>query len=321
MKSFAKRVVLITGAGSGIGAALARRMATEGALIAALDRSSDPLAALARECPGSAWAVADVTNRLSLNQAVAELSGKLGSVDMLIACAGIGIQTSAPTWNAADFESVIQVNLIGVANSIAAVMPGMIQRHGLVYSAWHRSGVSSWLEYCAQRGDALMDSCLATPGQVSGDDLSGLPSHADDDATRTGRRLSLDNAVEKMVRAIRSRRSWPSLPGGLAATRHESVCLRLRLRSIVAVGRPGLPVPKMRQVVEVRGRGRSLMNERTAQGGVRMDLAASSKDLWDLIDAADLHFISNGFRAWYCGLVASVQFRGSITKNQAPLNP
>src|ERR1700722_11527447 len=112
MQSFANSVVLITGAGSGIGGGLARRLAAEGALIAALDRVAEPLVALAKQCPGSAWAVADVTNRLILNQAIAELAGKLGPVDMLIACAGVGSQTKALSWNAAEFESIVQINLI-----------------------------------------------------------------------------------------------------------------------------------------------------------------------------------------------------------------
>ncbi len=83
--------------------------------------------------------MADVTSRLALNQAIAELAGKLGPVDMLIACAGIGTQTSALSWNAAEFEAIVQVNLIGVANSIAAVMPGMIQHAAATWSrcrAW-----------------------------------------------------------------------------------------------------------------------------------------------------------------------------------------
>jgi short-subunit dehydrogenase len=256
MQSFANRVVLITGAASGIGAALARRMAAEGANIAALDRASEPLALLARECPGAVWAVADVTNRLSLNQAVAELSGKLGPVEMLIACAGIGIQTSAPTWNAADFESVIQINLIGVANSIAAVMPGMIQRrqgHLVALSSLASfRGIPFLAGYCASKAgvNALMDSLrcdlrgsgvsvtticpgfIRTPmtTQLEG---AGVPM------------LSLETAVEKMLRAIRRKKAFVAFPAKAAWQLRVMNHLPRWLadRSLLS-GRRRLPVPE-----------------------------------------------------------------------------
>ena len=223
MQSFANRVVLITGAASGIGAALARRMAAEGARIAALDRLGDPLAALMRDCPESAWAVGDVTNRLSLNQAIAELSGKLGPVDMLIACAGIGIQTSAPTWNAAEFESVINVNLIGVANSIAAVMPGMIQRrqgHLVALSSLASfRGIPSLAGYCASKAGviALMDS-LRCDLRGRGVDVTTIcPGFIRTPMTTQLENagvpmLSLDDAVNRMLRAIRLRKSFIAFP-------------------------------------------------------------------------------------------------------------
>ena len=170
---------------------------------------------------------------------------------MLIACAGIGIQTSAPTWNAADFESIIQVNLIGVANSIAAVMPGMIQRRRAIWSpypAWHRyRGIPSSGRLLRQqgRGERAHGFAALRLTRVRGQcdhDLSRLHPNADDDATRTGSgvpMLSLDDAVEKMVRAIRSRKAFVAFPrqGGLATTRHESFAA-LAGGSIAAFGQP-----------------------------------------------------------------------------------
>jgi NAD(P)-dependent dehydrogenase (short-subunit alcohol dehydrogenase family) len=224
---FANRVILITGAGSGIGGALARRLAAEGARIAALDRAAEPLMALGRECPGSVWAVADVTSRLALNQAIAELAGKLGAVDILIAGAGIGIQTTAQTWNAADFEAIIQVNLIGVANSIAAVMPGMIQRrqgHLVALSSLASfRGVPTLAGYCASKAgvNALMDSLrcdlrgsgvnvttlcpgfIRTPMTTELDN-SGIPM------------MDLDIAVSRMIEAIRKRKTFVAFPAGTA---------------------------------------------------------------------------------------------------------
>src|SRR5947209_64938 len=124
--SFTNRVVLITGAASGLGRQLALNLAGEGAVLAALDLNAAPLETLAGELQGRrlAWAAADVTDLPALRRAVAELEQKLGPVDLLIASAGIGRETSALDFHAEDVEAIVRVNLIGVANSIDAVLPG-----------------------------------------------------------------------------------------------------------------------------------------------------------------------------------------------------
>src|SRR5262249_14332764 len=144
MMTFAKQVALITGAGSGLGRELALRLGQEGAAIAALDLKPEPLAALAKELPGRrvAWAVADVTDRPTLRAAVSGLSQELGPIDLLVANAGIGMVNSALAFRAEDFEAQIRVNLIGVANSIEAVLPDMLKhRRG------HLVAISSLASY------------------------------------------------------------------------------------------------------------------------------------------------------------------------------
>src|SRR5262245_62097080 len=123
MHSFQNRVVLITGAGSGIGREFARTLAAEGARIAALDRHAQGLDALGAELKGKplACAVADVTDLAGVRSAVARLEQELGPTDVLIAGAGIGRETSALNFRAEDFADQVQVNLIGVANCIDAV--------------------------------------------------------------------------------------------------------------------------------------------------------------------------------------------------------
>jgi short-subunit dehydrogenase len=130
MGTFADRVVLITGAASGIGRQLARDLAAEGAAVAGLDRAADALKSLETELSGRrvATEVADVTDRPALDAAVGRLTARLGPVDVLIAGAGVGKETAAASFNAADFEDIVRVNLVGVANSIAAVLPGMLAR-------------------------------------------------------------------------------------------------------------------------------------------------------------------------------------------------
>lgn len=166
MNSFANRVALITGAGNGIGRQLALSLAAEGATIAAIDLQAEPLAALENDLKGKpfASAVADVTDRAALRPAVEELQQRLGPVDLLIANAGIGLETSALSFHADDFEQIIRVNLIGVSNSIESVLNGMIKRRsghlvGISSLASYR-GLPRMAGYCASKAgvNALMDS-------------------------------------------------------------------------------------------------------------------------------------------------------------------
>lgn len=223
MQAFANRVVLITGAASGIGLGLARRLAGLGARVAALDRVAEPLKALANDCPGTVWAVADVTNRLALNQAIAELTGKVGPVDILIASAGIGSQNKAVEWNAAQFESIVQVNLIGVANSVAAVLPGMIQRRSghlvALSSLASFRGIPGLAGYCASKAgvNALMDSLRCELRGVGVDVSTICPGWIRTPLTAplegSGIPLMpLDDAITQILRGIQKRRAFLAFP-------------------------------------------------------------------------------------------------------------
>lgn len=166
MSPFANQVILITGAASGIGRQLARTLAAQGASIAAVDIQAEALSQLVAELPGKAHAggTADVTDRTVLGAAVDQLRRRLGPVDRLIACAGIGLETSALTFRAEDVESLVRVNLVGVANSIAAVLPQMLgRRRGhltAVSSLASFRGLPHMAGYCASKAglNALMDS-------------------------------------------------------------------------------------------------------------------------------------------------------------------
>lgn len=166
MPSFNEQVVLITGAASGIGRRLAVDLAAEGAAIAAIDRAQDGLTQLEADLAGKpiATAVADVRYRAPLAEAVQQVEDRVGPTDILIACAGIGVENSALDFRVEDFEVQIQVNLLGVANTIATVLPGMIARRRghlvAISSLASYRGFPRMAGYCASKSgvNALMES-------------------------------------------------------------------------------------------------------------------------------------------------------------------
>jgi short-subunit dehydrogenase len=124
--------VLLTGAAHGIGRATALALAARGMPLALIDRDGVGLAALAADLRDRnatvADAAVDVTDRDALRRAIASLEATVGPIEVLVACAGIGSLTLVPRLETAMLRETLEVNLIGVAQSIEAVLPGMIAR-------------------------------------------------------------------------------------------------------------------------------------------------------------------------------------------------
>ncbi len=161
------QVALVTGAGSGIGRALSLALAREGTAVAAVDIQEDGLHSLAEELTQAklrcVWGLADVTDAAALRDRCQDLERQLGPVDLLIANAGVGIETSALKYNAEGIAKIIAVNLTGVSNSIGAVLPGMLERRrghvAAISSVASFRGMPGMLGYCASKSgvNALME--------------------------------------------------------------------------------------------------------------------------------------------------------------------
>ncbi|MEZ2444088.1 3-oxoacyl-[acyl-carrier protein] reductase [Chitinophaga sp. W3I9] len=132
MESLKGKKALITGGGKGIGRALAVALAQEGVDIALLGRSAGSLEAVAKEISSigvkAAYATADVSDLLAVNEAVAQLTKELGEPDILINNAGIAAFGNFMELEPAQWEQIIRVNLLGVYYVTRAVLPGMIER-------------------------------------------------------------------------------------------------------------------------------------------------------------------------------------------------
>lgn len=218
------RVALITGAGRGLGRELARALACRGVAVAVLDRDPEGLATLEAELGPDvkfAWELADVTDAPSLAAKVALLEERLGPIDLAIANAGIGRETPAHDFRSEDISALIHVNLLGVSNTIAAVLPGMIARR-----KGHIVGISSLASlhglprmtgYCASKAgvNALLESLhlelkrhniavtTICPGYMK------TPMNAEMDQAGL---MDLESAVGHILHAIRRRHRLCAFP-------------------------------------------------------------------------------------------------------------
>jgi len=133
--SLAGQVVLVTGASSGIGAALAHGLSARGAVVAGLARGAERLsAALAEvtaETGGRTLAVAaDVTDLPAVRAAVARVTDELGPVDLLVNNAGQIDAAEVPVWSAdpEQWWAVVESQLRGPFHLVQAVVPAMVER-------------------------------------------------------------------------------------------------------------------------------------------------------------------------------------------------
>ncbi len=122
------KVAWITGGGSGIGAATAKRFAEEGAKLALTDVNQEALDKIAAEIGGDIFTMtADVSKRDEVKAAANAIEEKFGTIDILICNAGINRDTFAMKMSEDKWDSVIDVNLKGTFLCCQAVIPPMMR--------------------------------------------------------------------------------------------------------------------------------------------------------------------------------------------------
>ena len=120
------KVAWVVGGSSGIGAAVARELVRRGATVAVSARRNGQLQEVAR---GDMLVLpADVTDAASVSAAAARVREELGPIDLAVLSAGYWKPMDPSHWDTEVFDQHIRVNLTGMSNAIAAVLPGMLQQ-------------------------------------------------------------------------------------------------------------------------------------------------------------------------------------------------
>jgi NAD(P)-dependent dehydrogenase (short-subunit alcohol dehydrogenase family) len=153
MTEFNKLKALVTGGGSGIGAATAQLLHERGARVAVLDRNIDDTPA------GCIAYKTDVTNDQSVDSAVEQAISALGGLDILVNNAGIGAQGTVSGNDLDEWRSVFDVNVLGIVRVTRSALPALqLSSHGAIVntcSVAATAGLPNRALYSASKGAVL----------------------------------------------------------------------------------------------------------------------------------------------------------------------
>ena len=134
MSAVNQKVVLITGGGRGVGAEVARRLHERGANLVLTDVDEGALAEIGAELGKDRvlTVVADVRDLGAMEAAVAAAVDRFGGVDIVVANAGISTYGSVLKVDPEAFRLLVDINIVGVFNTVRAALPSVIDRRGYV---------------------------------------------------------------------------------------------------------------------------------------------------------------------------------------------
>lgn len=213
------KVIAVTGASSGIGAATARHLSERGALVVLAARRQDRLTELAQTLHGPARTVAvDVRRRADLQAMVDLAVDEFGRLDVLVGNAGIGPVSPLDDLRVDDWDAMIDINLKGLMYGVAAALPvfrGQGAGHfvhtvstaayktvpGQVLYSASKTAARTFTEGLRQEAGPSIRVCLVSPGFTDTDFIETIP----DDATRTAyaeQKAGMAIPPEAIARAI-----------------------------------------------------------------------------------------------------------------------
>ena len=232
MPYWTNKVVLITGASSGIGKGVALEVAARGASVGLLARREELLNELVNEIRArnskAVAATADVRDAAAVRAAANHFRQALGPIDVLIANAGIGTSDHAIQLQPEHAKEVITINVLGAVNSVSAVAPEMVERGEgrlvAISSLAAYRGLAKSAAYCASK--AALSSYFESVRidlRNTGVDVTIIYPGFIKTAITAGRQskmpylMELDEAVKKIVSAIEKGKKSYAFPWQLAS--------------------------------------------------------------------------------------------------------
>ncbi len=231
MKKFGNKTVFITGASSGIGAAMAFAFASEGARVALAARREDKLEAIGkaiRESGGEALTLAcDVTDRSTIDAAVATTVETFGAIDVVVANAGFGVSGAFQSLETVDFRRQFETNVFGAIDTAYAALPHLVASNGrlvFISSVSGHIGTPTSAAYSASKfalcglaesiyyelaDDGVSVTCVSPGFVVSefrGVDNEGIHHTGENDPAPAWLVMPTEKAARQIVRAVHRRK-------------------------------------------------------------------------------------------------------------------
>jgi len=170
MSSLSGQIAIVTGAGTGIGAAIAERLSADGATLALVGRRDAPLKELAARLQNAHAFTADVTDELSVTAMVAAVTQELGAAGILVNNAGAAESAPFERTSLALWNQMLAVNLTGAFLCARAVLPAMKKAgSGRIVTVASTAGLKGYdyvAAYCAAK-HGVIGMTRALAGEVA----------------------------------------------------------------------------------------------------------------------------------------------------------